>query len=310
MTLGHKPHTTHLKPIILGLAALLTISIAPTAQATDKITQVTNPTTDNAIQTPAPAAEINNPGQEVTAPATSNMPVSLDQPNLKSDAVLTWASEAAKSVYSYDFKNNKKQIQIDQQYFTPAGWRAFMEALNKSNNLKIVGEKKLVASATPNGNPTVLEEGVKNGHYVWKIVVPLLATYENESKLIKQNLLVTMLITRTNTPKGIGISHFIAEVVPSNQLSQLIGPQPVMQPTTNQPTVNPPTNPSAITPSPQTTVPSLPSQSQPQPGNVPAPMNNTMPPYNNPNAPQPGMPQTQMPPMTSPPAPSSPVRSY
>jgi Type-IV b secretion system, inner-membrane complex component len=305
MTLGHKPHTTQ-KPIILGLAALLTISIAPTAEATDKITQGISPVTDNAIQTPALAAGINNPEQEVTTPATSsNTPVSLDQPNLKSDAVLTWASEAAKSVYSYDFKNHKKQIQIDQQYFTPAGWRAFMEALNKSNNLKIVGEKKLVASATANGNPAILEEGAKNGRYVWKVVVPLLATYENESKSIKQNLQMTMLITRTNTPTGIGISHFVAEVVPSNQLSQLTAPQP----TTNQPTVNQPTNPSTITPSPQTIVPPLPSQ--PQPGNVPAPMNNTMPPSNYPNAPQPGMPQTQMPPpTTTPPTPSSPVRSY
>lgn len=165
----------------------------------------------------------------------------LNQPNMKTEAVMSWAEEAVKAVYSYDFRNYKKQIQDTQKYFTNSGWKAFTEALNKSNNLQIVENKKLVASAVTT-KPTLIEEGVKKGRYTWKVQMPITASYENESKLIKQNLIVTLLIARTNTPEGVGISHFIAQIVPQNQ-----------QPPTGQPGSLPssPTNgnsPSADTP--------------------------------------------------------------
>lgn len=143
----------------------------------------------------------------------------MDQPTLTDNDVLNWATQVAQLVYTYDFKNYPKQIPMLQENFTPAGWTAFSSALNKSNNLNVVQHRKLVASATPTGRAVMLKEGPINGIYTWRIQIPMIATYESESRLIKQNLVVTILVTRAKTPKGVGISHFLAVEAPAVQPS-------------------------------------------------------------------------------------------
>jgi hypothetical protein len=178
-----------------------------------------------------------------TQPA--NQPVShpsaaLDKPNMPDSALISWVSDAARTAYSYDFKNYANQIQRNQQNFTGPGWTAFTAALSKSNNLKIVQDKKLVASAVLNGKPKVIRKGVKNGVYFWQLQIPLLATYENESRIIKQNLIVDVVVNRTDSPNGVGISHFVATVVP--------GTQPITTPPTTTTTTGVPPAPHAAAP--------------------------------------------------------------
>jgi intracellular multiplication protein IcmL len=252
MTLSQKRLTGQIKPLTLGLATLLIAStfISPLSQAatngtTNVITSspstTTTPSSDNSTgmaaptttststtsttattapgtvttttTTPAPAAPtiINkNEGASPNAPA--------NQANMSDNDVLNWASTAAQQAYTYDFKNYQKQLQMLQDQFTPEGWKAFMAALKQSNNLNVVQTRKLVASATPTGKATIVKEGVINNLYTWKIQLPMQAVYESESRLIKQNLIVTMLVTRsTSNPKGVGITHFVAVVVPANQ---------------------------------------------------------------------------------------------
>lgn len=187
----------------------------------------TNATTKTPSQPASAPAQTNTTTAAPTpTPAKDAANIPLNQPNMKTDDVMKWAQTAVKAVYSYDFKNYKQQIQDTQTYFTDTGWKAFNDALAKSNNLKIVESKKLVASAVTN-KPTLIEEGVKNGRYTWKLQMPIVASYENESKLIKQNLIITLLVSRTNSPPGVGISHFIAQIVPQNQQPPLTAPQPV-----------------------------------------------------------------------------------
>lgn len=178
----------------------------------------TTSTTNSASDTKSvPTAATTTSQTTVTTTTNSNAP--LNQPNMSDDSILSWAADAAKAAYSYDFKNYSLQMQNNQKFFTSPGWTAFMTALNKSNNLRIVQDKKLVASAVVVGKPTLIKKGVKSGIYFWRVEVPLLATYESESRLIKQNLTVNILITRTNKGNGIGISHFVAAVVPTQPIT-------------------------------------------------------------------------------------------
>jgi Type-IV b secretion system, inner-membrane complex component len=164
-----------------------------------------------------------------------NMP--LSQSNVTDSEVETFAIDVAKSAYSYDFKNYPKQIPTNQQYFTEAGWTAFVTALDKSNNLKILENRKLVASATSTGKAKVVKKEVKNGTFTWQVQLPLLVTYENESKLIKQTLIVTLLISRTHSPTNLGVSHFVAAIAP---ITQPITTPPSL--TTSSPTTKVPEN--------------------------------------------------------------------
>jgi len=139
----------------------------------------------------------------------------LTAPMVSEAALLQWANEAAVSAYTYSFATYRKELQDASEYFTPGGWKDFETALQSSRNLETVITKKLVVTAVATGAPVILDRGVLNGHYSWKVQMPLLVTYQSASTTIQQPIVVTMLITRVSTlnvPKGIAIAQFVASV--------------------------------------------------------------------------------------------------
>ena len=138
--------------------------------------------------------------------------VPLEQPNLSNAALLQWANTAAISAYTYNFIDYRQRLQEASEYFTPDGWRAFLDALKASNNLNAVTDKKLVVSAVAVKAPTVLEQGILMGRYTWKVQLEMLVSYQSPNQMVQQNLVVTMLIVRVptlNSARGIGIAQFI-----------------------------------------------------------------------------------------------------
>lgn len=139
----------------------------------------------------------------------------LSAPMVSDSALLQWANQAAVAAYTYNFATYRKELQDASEYFTPEGWNDFETALQSSRNLETVINKKLVVTAVATGAPVILDRGILNGHYSWKVQMPLLVTYESASTTIQQPILVTMLITRVSTlnvPKGIAIAQFVASV--------------------------------------------------------------------------------------------------
>lgn len=137
----------------------------------------------------------------------------LTAPMVSDSALLQWANQAAVAAYTYNFATYRGELQEASEYFTPSGWRDFEEALQSSRNLETVISKKLVVTAVATGAPVILDRGVLDNHYSWKVQMPLLVTYESASTTIQQPILVTMLITRVSTlnvPKGIAIAQFVA----------------------------------------------------------------------------------------------------
>lgn len=144
----------------------------------------------------------------------------LTAPMVSDSALLQWANQAAVSSYTYNFSTYRKELQDASEYFTPGGWRDFESALESSRNLETVINKKLVVTAVATGAPVILDRGVLNGQYSWKVQMPLLVTYESASTTIQQPILVTMLVTRVSTlnvPKGIAIAQFVASVSSQQQ---------------------------------------------------------------------------------------------
>jgi intracellular multiplication protein IcmL len=138
--------------------------------------------------------------------------IPLDEPNQSQSSVLQWANQAAIASYTYNFVNYREELQASSGFFTPEGWTQFLEALQGSNNLDAVKAKKLIVSAVATRAPVILQEGVLNGRYSWRIQMPILVTYQSASEFTQQNNVVTMLVTRIdplNNPKGIGIAQFV-----------------------------------------------------------------------------------------------------
>ena len=138
--------------------------------------------------------------------------VPLAKPNLSNAALLQWANIASVASFSYNFVNYRQELQAASEFFTTDGWKAFIVALNQSNNLQAITAKKLIVSAVATGAPVVLQQGVIDGVYSWQVEMPMLITYQNPSQFTQQNVVVKMRIIRVSTlvsPKGVGIAQFI-----------------------------------------------------------------------------------------------------
>lgn len=136
----------------------------------------------------------------------------LNEPNQSDSAVLQWANQAAIAAYTYNFVNFRSELQAASGFFTADGWTQFLNALQASNNLDAVKAKKLVVSAVATRAPIILQKGILNGRYSWRVQMPILVTYQSASEFSQQNNVVTMLITRVstlNSPRGIGIAQFV-----------------------------------------------------------------------------------------------------
>jgi intracellular multiplication protein IcmL len=136
----------------------------------------------------------------------------LDQPNQSDSAVLQWANQAAIAAFTYNFVNYRDELQASSGFFTAEGWDQFLSALQQSNNLDAVKAKKLIVSAVATRAPVILQKGILNGNYSWRVQMPILVTYQSASEFTQQNNVVTMLITRVstlNSPRGIGIAQFV-----------------------------------------------------------------------------------------------------
>ncbi|KTD67791.1 MULTISPECIES: type IVB secretion system apparatus protein IcmL/DotI [Legionella] len=136
----------------------------------------------------------------------------LSEPNQSDSAVLQWANQAAIAAFTYNFVNYRDELQASSGFFTAEGWDQFLSALQQSNNLDAVKAKKLIVSAVATRAPIILQKGVLNGNFSWRVQMPILVTYQSASEFTQQNNVVTMLITRVstlNSPRGIGISQFV-----------------------------------------------------------------------------------------------------
>ncbi len=136
----------------------------------------------------------------------------LNEPNQSDSAVLQWANQAAIAAFTYNFVNYRDELQASSGFFTADGWDQFLTALQQSNNLDAVKAKKLIVSAVATRAPIILQKGLLNGSYSWRVQMPLLVTYQSASEFTQQNNVVTLLITRVstlNSPRGIGISQFV-----------------------------------------------------------------------------------------------------
>jgi intracellular multiplication protein IcmL len=136
----------------------------------------------------------------------------LNEPNQSDSAVLQWANQAAIAAFTYNFVNYRDELQASSGFFTDVGWDQFLTALKDSNNLDAVKAKKLIVSAVATRAPIILQKGVLNGSFSWRVQMPILVTYQSASEFSQQNNVVTMLISRVstlNSPRGIGISQFV-----------------------------------------------------------------------------------------------------
>ena len=139
--------------------------------------------------------------------------IALDEPNLPTSKVLSWAANAATETMTFGFNDYRKRLQDSSRFFTRGGWQTFNDALSKSNLLDLVQGNQQVVTAVPRTAPVVVQEGLVNNVYQWQVQLPLNITYQVGNKEDNRPQLITLVIVRVSTletPDGIAIDQWIA----------------------------------------------------------------------------------------------------
>ncbi len=139
--------------------------------------------------------------------------VPLNQPNLSTPALLSWAAQATSETMSFSFSNYRRNLQESSRHFTRAGWQSFSTALQQARIIESVESLTQEVSAIPAGAPVLQSEGIVSGQYQWVVQVPILLTFTSGSKKRNESWVVTLVIVRVprlESPNGVGIAQWIA----------------------------------------------------------------------------------------------------
>ena len=101
---------------------------------------------------------------------------SIDDGEVSSNAL-----KVLKILNTYDFKNYKNQIIEAEPYFTMEGWENYQKSLTEAGNLKYVESTKAIVSVKVDGIPEIKSD-LKNGIFLWRIVIPSTITYTSFSQ--------------------------------------------------------------------------------------------------------------------------------
>lgn len=139
----------------------------------------------------------------------------LTQPNVTPSSLIKWVTQAVTSSYTIDFYNYQDTIDGLKQYFTNDGYDHFVSAMRNSGSLQKIINDKLIVSAVAIDTAVILQEGIMNNVYSWKIQIPLLLNYQGASTTsARKTIVANVLVNRVPTdlaPKGIGIAQIVDE---------------------------------------------------------------------------------------------------
>lgn len=95
--------------------------------------------------------------------------------------VKTFVTNAAKSLFKYDYINYSEQLQNNAQYFTTTGWNEFLDSFKSSGTLTAVLENNYIVTNELLGIAELTREAYNdendNGACTWELKVPMLITY-------------------------------------------------------------------------------------------------------------------------------------
>lgn len=150
----------------------------------------------------------------VALPNGTDIPLkALSRPNVSNQALLNWATLAATATFTLDFVNIDQDLANLRDYFTKHGYDNFIAALQETNTLTTISDKKLVLSAVAIGPAVISAEYEDAGVHSWRVEVPITVSYLSVSEEEKRNKIVYLTIIQVPTAeasKGLGIERYVA----------------------------------------------------------------------------------------------------
>ena len=137
----------------------------------------------------------------------------LDEPHVPATQLRSWAALVVSDVMTFGFHDYRTRLSGAEDYFTEKGWENFSDALGRARIIEMVEANQQVVTAAPKGVPVIEARSIVNGKYQWTVQVPLVVTYQAGARVQSTNLLVTLVIIRSDSPAhpdGMAIRQWVA----------------------------------------------------------------------------------------------------
>ena len=109
--------------------------------------------------------------------------------------ILAWAEHAVIKSFNFDSKSIDSQLEQLQSCYTKQGWEKFINAIEKSGNIKTFKTKQLSATSQIDGVPQLIESRDNQ----WTLTLPLKINYQFKNGNVTQLLKVDLTIGRKIT---------------------------------------------------------------------------------------------------------------
>ncbi len=136
----------------------------------------------------------------------------LNKPVVQESGVTQFVTDAVMTAFSLDYLHFRAQLQRASAYFTPYGWKTFLAAFKKSNNLTTLVDLKMVSDVKITGAPQVIQKAIVDGRYAWKVSLPVVMTYTGASRTIPMAMKLNLIVLRVpvkDNPNRIAINNFL-----------------------------------------------------------------------------------------------------
>ena len=132
------------------------------------------------------------------------------EPVLTNQYIRSYATQVARSVFNLSFANYQKQLEKASGSFTPAAWAYVNKLLLSQGYIKALKESKLIMNAFINGSVVIVWQGEENGHFLWRVQMPVSILYEGPNGEVRKKSIVQMAIVRVpsaDNPRSILVNE-------------------------------------------------------------------------------------------------------
>ncbi len=134
-----------------------------------------------------------------------------NEPSLSQGLLQNWVTTFALASHTFDFYHFDEQVSVMEKYFTPEGYRQYMESVESFRD-EVLSKKQMV-SCTVLDAPLIRKSTVIDNIYEWSIDVPLLVRYDSASDSRNQKRRLSLRVRRypdVDNPYGVAVSTFIS----------------------------------------------------------------------------------------------------
>ncbi len=127
--------------------------------------------------------------------------------------VASFAIKALKKIHTYDYVNYSEQMQESMEYFTPQGWKEYLQSLKDSQTLESIKANKYIVGFKITGAPKFQDPIATDTTYMWTLILPVKISFiingEESASNSGQMFVRISTISVIDNPHGMAINQLV-----------------------------------------------------------------------------------------------------